>query len=208
MIVRSLPQHKSSIFLTFDDGPDPISTPVVLDLLRREQVQATFFVIAEKARQSPDLLVRIRDEGHAVGNHSLDHRYRNFFRSQRGMGRWIDQATEVLRGLGLESSVGFRPPAGIVTPPLVRCLTSQGEPLVLWNERFYDAVLPWSEQKAKRSAQRLQPGSIVLLHDRQGANRLPNFCTVLSAYIHALRERKFDFAVLRRQDLVAASRFI
>lgn len=201
MIIRSLPQHKNSIFLTFDDGPDPLSTPAVLDVLLQHKVLATFFVVTDKAQVHPELLFRMRKEGHSIGNHSPDHRYRNFFRSEVHLTEWFERAEKQMHHLGILNSVGFRPPAGIVTPALKRLLVQRNEPLVLWNERFYDAVIPWGSRRARNSARRLAPGSIVLLHDRQNMNRLPKFVTVLKEFITEIKLRDLQFLPLKREDL-------
>src|SRR5262245_23943546 len=59
--------------LTFDDGPHPVYTPRVLDILERHQARATFFVVGESAKKYPDLVRRIGEAGHALGGHSWDH---------------------------------------------------------------------------------------------------------------------------------------
>jgi peptidoglycan/xylan/chitin deacetylase (PgdA/CDA1 family) len=196
MIVRSLPKREQEIFLTFDDGPDEVSTPRVLDVLASRGVRATFFVISQKAKRQSGLLNRMRHEGHAIGSHSADHAYHNFFRRGESLRRWVQGAERDLARLGIAPTAGFRPPAGIVTPPL-RLLTEEiGLPLVLWNERFYDAVWPWTPSRARTSAARLAGGSIVLLHDRQSPRRLASFCRTLAEYIDLLEKRGFRFSSL------------
>lgn len=148
------------------------------------------------------------DEGHALGNHSWDHRYRNYFFGAHAMRRWIEHTRLELRALGLPQAVGFRPPAGVVTPVVKRVARDLGEPLVLWDERFYDAVWPWTEAKARRSAARLRGGEIVLLHDRQPGERGERFAEVLALYLDLLQERGFDLVPLQRpaSDALSAAR--
>ena len=198
--MRSITGAGKEIYLTFDDGLDGAGTPAVLDVLERHQAKATFFLIADKISGNERLLKRIVDEGHALGNHSLDHKYRRFFQGPRGVQRWIESAETEFSRFGVrEKLVGFRPPAGILTPPLLKVLKSRGEPLVMWSERFYDAVFEWTEEKAERSARTLEPGSIVLLHDRQRAERVTAFCTVLDGYIQKLKARGFELRALTRE---------
>jgi peptidoglycan/xylan/chitin deacetylase (PgdA/CDA1 family) len=199
VIVRSVPSQSRTIFLTFDDGPDQDSTPVVLDVLARKGVPATFFLIAEKSRGQTLLVSRMKDEGHAFGNHSLDHRYRNFFRGHLRVREWIEESQRQLFAQGVKDSVGFRPPAGILTPPLVRAASELNEPLVLWSERFYDAVFPWTLSRALNSAARIRGGAIVLLHDRQSASKAVGFSSILAGYIDGLRARGFEFSALTRE---------
>lgn len=181
-----------ALFLTFDDGPDPVSTPRILDILLQEQVPSTFFVVAKKAERERKLLERILADGHAIGNHSLDHAYGAFFGSQQKMNDWVWESESAFSQLLVEP-VGFRPPAGIVTPPLKRALKAKGLPLVLWQTRFYDTNFQWTPKKAESSLVEAQAGDIVLLHDRQKLSRLEIFSEALVHYIRTARSQGFTF---------------
>lgn len=197
--LRHLPNSRSQIFLTFDDGPEPGSTGAVLDVLERHQAKATFFLIANKARENMKMVGEILSAGHAIGDHSLDHRYRNYFRGDVGIRQWLTTGENEWKRLGLkERLVGFRPPAGICTPPLLRVTNKLGWPVILWSTRFFDAVTPWTEARALKSASEISSGSIVLLHDRQKNKRVNKFCKVLDEYVHALKARGFELAALPR----------
>src|SRR5262245_35293244 len=102
MIVRRL-RTPSDFFLTFDDGPDPVGTRRVLDVLAKHKALATFFVIAEKA--DPQIIARILDAGHAIGNHSLDHKFRYFFAPTRRLENWIIRSESALAALGVRDRV-------------------------------------------------------------------------------------------------------
>lgn len=140
-----------SLFLTLDDGPDPDTTEEVLRILERHQSTATFFVITERALSEHSLLREIESAGHTIGNHSLDHRYHHYFRGEKALQEWIEKSESVLKTLrdGKES-IGFRPPAGVVTPPLQRALSRTPFSLILWNERFYDSLFRWDLKRARR----------------------------------------------------------
>ncbi len=198
-MIRAISHRETSVFLTFDDGPDGDNTERVLDVLRERRVRATFFLIADKIQGQESLVRRMINEGHSIGNHSWDHRYRNYFWGRESLKHWIVSAREEFHRLKLPEPVGFRPPAGVVTPRLKRVLDELREPLVLWNERFYDGVWAWNHEKAMRSAGTIEGGSVVLLHDRQRAGRGPEFCRTLSAYIERVRARGFDFEPLSRE---------
>jgi peptidoglycan-N-acetylglucosamine deacetylase len=198
-VIRTIRGLQDTVFLTFDDGPDEHFTPEVLRVLKTHKAQATFFVIADKLKNNRRQLEEIQAAGHAIGNHSLDHRYRHFFAGKRRLEHWIDDAEAEMRRMGVQEWVGFRPPAGILTPPLLRVLRERGEPLVLWNERFYDAVIPWTERRALRSARNIQPGSIVLLHDRQKSRRRNSFLQTLDRYIAELKSRGLRSRALTRE---------
>lgn len=167
--VRRQPTPEPAVYLTFDDGPDPQLTPVILDILKRHGAKGTFFVITERARQQSELIQRILQEGHAIGDHSWDHRYRNYFVSRSQLEAWIEKGRRGLEDLIGPRSVGFRSPAGVVTPKLVKVLRDKNIPLILWNRRFFDTAYRFTAEKAKRAAQQIAPGDILLLHD--GNNR-------------------------------------
>jgi peptidoglycan-N-acetylglucosamine deacetylase len=198
VICRSFPEQHGKIFLTFDDGPCALGTPAVLDVLQRMGVPATFFVVGDKLAENSALVRRMQREGHAFGNHSCDHRYGHFFSRGPALKEWILTGERDLLNAGLQS-VGFRPPAGILTPPVRQAARELKIPLVLWNKRFFDTVLPWTAARARRSGGNIAGGSIVLLHDRQRAGRLPHFCRALEIFIRAVRERGLEFSALDQQ---------
>lgn len=202
--MRKIKVKDKSVFLTFDDGIDPVSTPRVLDVLDKHNAKATFFVIANKISGQVSILNRMLAAGHSIGNHSLDHRYRRYFSGQRGLQKWIWDAEQEFAKFGIkkEMLVGFRPPAGVVTPPLRSILKANGEPLVLWSERFYDAIIPWTAKMATKSSARLRDGDIVLLHDQQSIQNIDRFCIVLEQYILALKKRGFILRALSRNILL------
>jgi peptidoglycan/xylan/chitin deacetylase (PgdA/CDA1 family) len=184
------------LYLTFDDGPVSEGTPQVLDVLAEQGARATFFVVANRARQERGLLRRIVDEGHAVGNHSLDHGYRAFFSGTQKMKQWIQDSESALSDLLGKPTIGFRPPNGIQTPELHRALRELAMPLILWNVRYYDTLFTWTRARALRSVAGTAPGSIVLLHDRQKPAKLPLFLDALSAYSREIEKQGFVLKAL------------
>ncbi len=181
------PAEPKALYLTFDDGPDPATTPRTLDVLGAAGARATFFVVAQEAAKHPALLRRMRAEGHAVGNHSLDHRQGTFFRREATLRSWVHDAESRLNDLLGEPTVGFRSPNGIRTPPLERVLRELGLPLIHWNVRFYDSTWPWTEKKALASLATTRPGSIVLLHDRQQPKHAELYLKTLATYTGSAR---------------------
>lgn len=190
------------IYLTFDDGPDPNSTDAVLAILAKHKVTATFFVIADQAEKHRDIISRILASGHAIGNHSLNHRYRPFFAGRKTMKAWIQASEEKLRSLIGTSTIGWRSPAGIQTPPLHSVLKELDVPLIHWDTRFYDAVKPWTWDKAERSLTRVKPGSIILLHDKQRQEHRSVFLSTLDRYILSLKACGFQPVKLETADLL------
>ena len=93
-----------TVYLTFDDGPDDKNTPAVLDILREAGVKATFYVTGRQAEAHPDVLQRIYDEGHAIGNHSYDHRYEKLYPDVNGFLAEMERTDEIIYGI-----LGVRP---------------------------------------------------------------------------------------------------
>jgi len=159
--IASVATRDSVAALTFDDGPHPEYTPRLLDILRRYQAHATFFMIGEVAQQHPGLVRRVAQGGHAIGNHSWDHQ---FFPSLPGRERrrQIRACEHVLAPYGQRL---FRPPYG------AQSLVSHLDALwlrykvVTWSLEAKDWHEHDADWMADRLAREIRPGSIVLLHD-------------------------------------------
>lgn len=176
------------VALTFDDGPNATYTPQVLELLAKHQVHATFFLIGENARMHPDLVERIRTEGHEIGNH-FDRRGPTLFLSAQDFEKDLVRA-EVSIGLvpagnpdSSKSARFFRPPGGFIRPTHRSIAERRGYISVLGSAYAFDphgpprAYLEWAISK------NLRPGAIVILHDA-GGDRSTNIAalpTILDA---------------------------
>lgn len=161
------------VALTFDDGPDPQRTPAVLDLLARQGVRATFFVVGARAEAHPELVRRMAAEGHVVGNHSYTHSWRFPLRS---LGRTMEELRrtgEVLHRITGRQPRLFRPPFGVTNPTIARAVRRLGLDPVGWSIRSLDTMGRSPERVAARILRRLHPGAVILLHDRcAGSERL------------------------------------
>ncbi len=171
------------LYLSFDDGPDPIGTPATLEVLACHQARASFFLVAEQAGRFPHLIQHIQSQGHSLGNHSLDHSWRPFFRSQDQLQLWIERSETLIQKLSGHPTLGFRSPAGVVTPPLKAALKNLDMPLIHWNRRFFDALWSWEPKGALQSLRRTPSGSIVLLHDKQKPGNLGQYLKTLHLYL-------------------------
>ena len=161
------------VALTIDDGPDPQRTPAVLDLLARQEVRATFFVVGARAEAHPELVRRMATEGHVVGNHSYTHSWRFPLRS---LGRTVEELRrtgEVLHRITGRQPRLFRPPFGVTNPTIARAVRRLGLDPVGWSIRSLDTMGQSPERVAARILRRLHPGAVILLHDRcAGSERL------------------------------------
>lgn len=183
---------RGEVALTIDDGPDPEVTPAVLDLLAAQSARATFFCIADKARQHPALTRRIVAEGHCVQNHSLHHRHHFSLLGPRGFTQEIGTAQQVLADITGARPHCFRAPAGLRNPLLDPVLHRLGLHLVSWSRRGYDTRRTDPAAVCRRLQQGLAAGSILLLHDghaQRAASGRAVLLDVLPPLLQALRAR-------------------
>ena len=173
-IVTRGPRGCGAVALTFDDGPDPLTTPLLLDLLEARGLKAAFFVLGEKAGRHPELTRAILDRGHEVGNHSQSHDVFLMLRSRRRLRRDVHTCQETLAAFGIRP-LAFRPPVGVTNPRLWRVLLESGMYCVGFRRRAGDMGNLRVRGIARRILRRLTAGDVVLLHDtrpwRAGALR-------------------------------------
>jgi peptidoglycan/xylan/chitin deacetylase (PgdA/CDA1 family) len=197
--LSKLPGHERVVSITFDDGPNPRATPLILDVLRREQVHATFFVLGRHAERWPSLVRRMADEGHQLGNHGYWHRKLH----RRGPGYVRDDLTRGTEAI-IEASGGvhpkhFRAPHGFRSPWVTPIAHALGQRTIGWSLGVWDSARPGAGEISRRALRGLRPGSILLLHDGDGydaeGDRLQT-ADALPLIIHGLRTRGFRFTTL------------
>ena len=194
-----LPGDEPVVSLTFDDGPNPRATPLILDVLARERVHATFFVLGRHADQWPALVRRMADEGHQLGNHGYWHR-KLHRRGPRYVRDDLSRGTEaIVRASGGVRPRHFRAPHGFRSPWVTRIAQSLGQRTVGWSLGVWDSARPGAHAIARRALEGLRPGSILLLHDGDGydaqGDRMQT-AEALPLIIDGLRARGFRFATL------------
>ncbi len=185
------------IALTFDDGPSPIFTPQILDILKKHIIKATFFVLGEKAQKYPELLKRIYEEGHEIGNHSWSHR-RLIFKSPSFIRREILETDRIIREAGYKGPIHFRAPYGNKLIILPWILKTMDRPHILFDIIPKDWELPSPHLISQRVMDELHPGAIILLHDGDGDRS--NAVTALDGLIADINKRGYKF--LKITDLL------
>lgn len=158
------------VALTFDDGPEPHSTGRILDILARYGVPATFFCVGMLAAAHPDLIARIAESGHEVGNHTWSHPFLPDL-SERDLCLQVERTdTAIAAGTGRPASGLLRPPYGTRTPLLMSWLAEQatGHRLVLWDVDSTDWTRPGPDAITQAVLKQVKPGSIILMHDGGG----------------------------------------
>jgi peptidoglycan/xylan/chitin deacetylase (PgdA/CDA1 family) len=165
-IVTRLKTREHVVALTFDDGPDPETTPQILRVLRERGVKATFFVLGEQVERHPDLLRQIVREGHTIGVHGWNHRALTL-EPASAVWREIERAREAVRAAspGSEPPRLFRPPYGFKTLTMSRLASRCGCRLILWSLNPRDYRHRDAKQVAAGFVRGLHPGAVALLHD-------------------------------------------
>lgn len=159
--------RRKAIALTFDDGPDREMTPKVLDVLKKYGVKAVFFVVGSKAEKHPQIMQRIKAEGHLIGNHTFSHSPFFPLRARKYVSAELAMTDEVvLRQTGDVVRL-FRPPFGVTNPVIGRQAKRRGYITLGWSVRSLDTLASKTrEEVAARVAARLHGGAVILLHDR------------------------------------------
>ncbi len=176
----------AGIYLTFDDGPDPVFTPKILDLLEHYNCHATFFVTGRKAEKHPDIVRAANDAGHTIGSHGYTHRS-FLFAGRHAVLDEINRSASVISDITGFDAGFFRPPHGLFKPSLPSLLKGLGMKLVLWSLSPADFVANPPTVLERRIVRRVRAGDIVLLHD--GGKWVDNLLTALPRILERLTSR-------------------
>ncbi len=182
------------VALTFDDGPDPVDTPKLLDLLREKDVRATFFVVGKRADQYPEIVRRAWVEGHLIANHTWSHYSLFCFLMPSRLRAEIERGSESIRRICGFRPRCFRSPVGLRHPLLAPYLDDAGLEYVSWSIRTRDTLTANSSVIARRILNKAASGDIILLHDRlpRGTDAM---LEALPRVIDELRKRGFEFVL-------------
>lgn len=155
------------IALTFDDGPTEF-TPKFLDLLKENNIKATFFCIGKQIEKYPETFQRIIAEGHSVGNHTYSHSNNTGFLSTSKMIEEIEKCDEVMLKIGNIKTDLYRPPFGVTNPNIAKAIKKTAKKSIGWNVRSLDTMIDDEKKIYKRITKDLRKGSVILLHDTSG----------------------------------------
>jgi peptidoglycan/xylan/chitin deacetylase (PgdA/CDA1 family) len=181
--VWRIPTTQKEIFLSFDDGPHPTITPIVLDMLAAHGAKASFFCIGDRVKRFPDIYQRIINEGHAVGNHSFHHL--NGWKTNDD-----DYWTDVEKAAKFIDSSLFRPPYGRMKGSQARAISARGLKTIMWTvlSGDYDKKIG-PAGCAKRVLDNMGPGFIFLFHDAEKAEK--NMLFALEKLLEASKLKGF-----------------
>lgn len=202
-VVWNVNTDQKLIALTFDDGPNPIYTPQILDLLKAYEAKATFFVLGKRVQMYPTIAIREVNEGHEIANHTFDHHYLKNASSQELIDE-IRQTQEVIFDVTEQIPHVFRPPGGYYNKALLQLTYEDKLTVVMWS--WYQDTKDWKRPGVDKIVHtvlsNVHNGDIVLFHDLQGD------CTqtveALKQILPELKQQGYQFLTVT--DLIARTK--
>lgn len=160
--------HKSTedkkIALTFDDGPHPVKTEMILNVLRKYNVKGTFFTIGQNAERYPEVLQKVMAEGHEIANHTYDHK--SIYKlNESELQLSVRKCSKIIYEITGEEPKLFRPPEGFMNDNIARFMDSEGYNVILWKIDTYDWKGRSSEDIYQTVTTKINCGDIILMHD-------------------------------------------
>lgn len=160
-------REEKTVAITFDDGPDPATTPAILEALRKHDVKATFFVIGHKIAGNEELIKKIDAEGHILGNHSFAHTNLWDFWPSFLIHRDLLKTEALIQSITGRKVKFFRPPYGVINPMVSGGLRKTHYTVIAWSRWSLDTAIIDPERLYQRITDKLKPGDIILMHDTQ-----------------------------------------
>ncbi len=177
--------------LTFDDGPHPVNTPKLLDILKARNVKATFYVVGTNAKRYPEILRRIIAEGHEIGNHTITHGDLSKMSESQVRKELTDSHQAILSATGVAPRT-MRPPYGAISKAQKTWIRREfNYPSILWSVDPEDWKRPGSSDVASRLVSGAKPGGILLVHDIHA----PTIDAIPSA-VDQLKQKGFQFVTV------------
>ena len=195
-VIFRVKTNQKVVALTFDDGPDPRFTPKILDILKKNNAKATFFVVGKSALKYPDIVQRAINEGSEIDNHTFTHPEMEKITNTQAFDE-IRKNEAMLRSFFGVSSSFFRPPKGKCSNEIVESLfKNDGIRTILWTICFEHQAQPDPYKRAQELLKAIQPGYIVLAHD----GRLNRTKTVkgMEYLVKWLKDKGYTFVTLNQ----------
>jgi peptidoglycan/xylan/chitin deacetylase (PgdA/CDA1 family) len=196
-IVWSVPTREKVVALTFDDGPDPVHTPQVLKLAREKGIKLTFFLVGSQVRRYPDLARQEMAAGHAIGNHTWDHRLMTR-ETETEVQAEIERCQDEIQKVCGQRTRLLRPPWGQWDGNTLLGAHALGYRIVLWSMTLNYESAKTARDKAERILRNIRPGMIILAHDGQlsGPGDLRVIMRALPILVDGLRHKGYRFVTV------------
>ena len=192
--------NQKKVVLTFDDGPSPIWTPLILDELKKAGVKATFFMIGHHVKMYPEIARRVAHEGHTIANHGYAHSVILYY-TKAEIEEEIKYTEHVIREITGKTTRFFRPPKAWSSPKMKQQIKSLGYDIVLWSLNSKDWVNFNHKSMVRYLGKKVQAGDVILFHDsgnvfsQEGGNRRQTVKTI-GLFVENLRAKGFEIVPL------------
>ncbi len=187
-----LPPGKKIIALTFDDGPWPSSTAKILDILKKNNIKGTFFVVGQNVKNYPDLIKQVVTDGHVIGNHTWHHWYHHM-NAQAAAYEVANTGDIIYQTTGVKTSL-FRPPGGIMNNGVAAYAKSNKYAVIMWSADSMDYSRPAVPRLMNNIFREAKPGGIVLMHD--GGGDRSHTVKALPDIISKFRKQGYEFVTV------------
>lgn len=182
---------KKEIAISFDDGPATGYTKEILEVLKRENVKATFFCIGKRIAGNEEILKQVYAEEHLIGNHSYSHHFWfDMFSAKKMKADLAQMDEEVQRVIGIKPKL-FRPPYGVTNPNVKKAIINGGYTSIGWSVRSMDTVIKQEEKLLAKINRAIVPGAVFLFHDTSKTT-----LDVLPAFIQEVKKRGYRVSPL------------
>lgn len=189
------------VFFTFDDGPHPVYTSEILNILEKNNVKATFFFLGKKAQELPEIVKLVRSKGHSIGSHGYSHNPiwilpPNLVREE------FEKTDRIIYSILNEEPQYIRPPWGGFNLGLLRFLNNEKRQIVLWSLDSRDWQRGISVEKViRRVLERIEPGDIILFHDGRWDDISRKTVEALPLLIEEIRKRGYEISSLSERKV-------
>lgn len=182
---------KPEISITFDDGPDAINTPQILEILEKENIKATFFCIGKKIKEQENLIKRMNQQGHIIANHTFSHSDFIDFKNTAGWIEEINLTEHTIETIINKKTLLFRPPYGVTNPMIANAVNKLKYKVIGWNLRSMDGTPKPSNIIIDKVCSNVKNGSLVLFHDTH-----PKIAQILQAFIAHCKKNNLNIVPL------------
>ena len=194
-VVHTVPTSEKVIALTFDDGPHPVYTRQILDILYKYHVKATFFMIGRLMERYPDIVQDVLRRGHVIANHTYTHPGNIELDTSAQVIRELEQCEQVIERMTGKRAYYFRPPRGLIDSTVFSIAQDEGYQTILWTVSADHHDAPTPELMAERVLKLSRPGGIILAHDGSFPTRWKDVAAT-PLIIERLRKQGYRFVTI------------
>ncbi|RXY99769.1 polysaccharide deacetylase family protein [Fictibacillus sp. S7] len=173
LVIWDVPSPQKEVAITFDDGPNPLYTPAILDVLKKYHAKATFFVVGKHIIRNPEIVKREIREGHELGDHTYTHPHNFSYASKRLFAKEVTKTEKLIEKVQKNEVKLFRPPGGNLNKQIIKYSNKKGYKIILWSwhQDPKDWRNPGAGSISRHILSNVKNGDIILLHDSGGNRR-------------------------------------